>query len=471
MTAARRQRQCSHRGGSGLAARAVSAAVALALVASLGLADPLTLSPEQARRVAWVALAKKRPHITLQIAQALARKHPDDFELVLLTAEAERALGRTAAAEAAARRAWALADTPGRRFDAAHLVAKTLHAGGKTLRAQFWLRRAEHIAPNARARALAIRDYRFIRATSPLQTRLSFAILPTSNINNGSTADTIVVNGIPFQVPASGQPHAGTGFALGVETTWRRQIAPRTFLRLGAAARGTTYRLSKSARALGSGLRGSDFATAALEVSAGVTLAPARRDGALGTTHFDLTLGRSWYGGNPLANYARLDAAQDFRLSQSWRLRGEASLERQWRLDDARASADVRGIGASAMHTLSDGSAIRFGASLRDTSSQSAIVRSRRIGAQASWHMAPFGGYVQPTLSFDLSRTSYDRFVIGGTTREDTRAIARLDLFFPRASYYGFAPTLTLSAARNRSNVSIYDTRDARLSLGIRSTF
>lgn len=454
-----------------VATKLLSGILAVAMCATFGLADPVALSPDQARRVAWGALKRNQPQIAYQIAEALQDRAPDDFEAAFLRAQALAAMGRPEAARKGARAAWRLAEDPAHKFDAAHFRARTLYAQGAHLRAKYWLRRATQYAPTETARKLAVKDFRFIRNTAPLRTRISFGVFPTSNINNGSTSDTIVVNGLPFQVPVSGQPHSGTGFSLGIDSEWRKELSSRTLLRLGAAARGTSYRLSQEARALNSGRRGSDFATATLELHAGLSFAPRDPAGRIGRTDLDLTAGRNWYGGNPLANTLRLELAQAFRLSPRTRLRADLGVERQWRLDNSQASADVLSLGATLTRAFDETGTALAGISLRDTRSDSMIVDSDRIAARLGYFFAhgPWG--IQPAVTLDLSQTDYSRFRLGGVDRTDRKATAALTIVVPKAGYMGFAPTATLAASRNKSTFDIYSTRDMRLSLGVRSTF
>ncbi|MEM9851194.1 MAG: hypothetical protein AAF761_04265, partial [Pseudomonadota bacterium] len=360
--------------------RALAAAVlVLGTCASLGAADPARLSPEEARRAAWAALQGGRPHVALQIAEALRPGAPDDFELIFLSAEAQRVMGNAEGALVTAREAWRAAQDPGHKFDAAHLVAKAHYAGGRPGRAQFWLRRAAQLAPDDTARQVAARDFRHVRDTSPWTVRLAFGAFPTSNINNGSTADTIEINGLQFDVPVTGQPHSGTGFHGAVDVGYRTALGDGRMLRLGLRLKGTTYRLSSDAKALGSGLRGRDFASAAAEFRAGLSFAPASTEGPWGARHLDALVGRSWYGGNPLANYARVSARQDLRLGADTVGSVGLSLERQWRLDDGRASADVAALSFGLRQRLDTGGRLDARLTLRNTQSASALVDSREV--------------------------------------------------------------------------------------------
>ena len=61
---------------------------------------------------------------------------------------------------------------------AALAVAQALSSEGARTRAQLWLRRAMQVAPTKRQKALAVRDFRYVRLRNPWSTRLSFSVAP-----------------------------------------------------------------------------------------------------------------------------------------------------------------------------------------------------------------------------------------------------------------------------------------------------
>lgn len=439
---------------------------------SASLADPTRLTPEQAREVAWRAMEANKPHITLQIADALAKRSPEDFEIAFLRAEALRKMGRGPDAAKAGKAAFGKANTQKEKFASAHGLAKTHFANGHKGRAQLWLRRAEHNAPTVTARRTAIRDFQKVRRSKPVSTRLDFAIFPTSNINNGSTNDEITINGLPFRVPTSGQPHSGTGLRFGFHTTYRKPVSDRTVLRFGVKGTTTQYRLSKKAKALGSGLKGSDFAYAAFEVQAGATIYRPEAQGlGFGATRFDTALGRSWYGGSSLSNFARVSVGQDYGLSKTAVLRGRVGVERQFRLDDKRSSATIKSFDLDMVHQLKDRARLSYGLTVRDTASDSNTVDSDAMSARVSYTAKPLPMGIVPSFSASLGQTEYSNLSVGGVVRKDTRASATVSVLFPKVSYYGFSPTFNVTASRKRSTIDIYSTKNLGMNIGFQSSF
>lgn len=439
---------------------------------TIGMADTRTLSPEEARQVAWRALQANKPHITLQVADALAKRSPDDFEAAFLRAMALKNMNRNPEAVKAGKAAFKKAEADGHKFDAAHLIAKSHFANGSQGLAQFWLRRAEHNAPNEKARKAAVKDFQFVRRVKPVRTQLDFAIFPTSNINNGSTNDEIVIAGLPFRVPSSGQPHSGTGIRFGFHTTYRKPVSDTTLLRFGVKGTTTQYVLSSKAKALGSGLKGSDFAYAALEVQAGVTLfRPDFKGVGFGSTRLDAALGRSWYGGNSLSNFGRISVGQDYGFSKNTMARARFAVERQNRLDNATSSATIKSFDLDMVHSLKNKARLSYGITLRDTASDSNLVETDVKGARVSYTAKPMKMGITPTFSMSYDKTDYTRLAVGGVGRVDERLSGTVSVLFPSVSYYGFSPTVSVTASRKDSTIDIYSTKNLNMNVGFQSSF
>ena len=74
------------------------------------------------------------------------------------------------------------------------LMAQAQSSSGRKTLAQYWLRRAVEVAPTPATEARAIRDFKYLRATNPWSTRISFSITPDSNVNDGSANETSFLN-------------------------------------------------------------------------------------------------------------------------------------------------------------------------------------------------------------------------------------------------------------------------------------
>jgi Surface lipoprotein assembly modifier len=438
---------------------------------SMAEATPRALTSQQARVAAWKALGLGKPGLARQIAQALAQRDPKDIEIHILLSEAERALGRPDQAANHARTGFALASTNRQRFDTANLVARALFAKGAGVRAQFWLRRAANYAPDARAKQMVIRDFRFIADSKPTTTRLSFGAFPTSNINGGTNSDEV-----PDYLGLTGRPtrpHSGVGVSATLDVRYRLPPAPRRELTFGVRTFGVTYMLSPQAKALNSGKTGTDFSFAGVEISAELLLRPKNpTSGGFGTRTFDLALGQNWYGGDPLSTYQRLTFEQQVRLSDRLQAGFELLSERQQRLDDAKQSATVLGASTRLTRRLDSGDSIRYRLGARQTLSDSDAVANFTTTAGVDYFWNRPDSRVRTSLSLDYRDTRYAGLVpLFNTRRHGRRTSLFLSMFFTQMDYFGFAPTLTLGLIRNQSSISIYDTTEGRVSFGFNSTF
>lgn len=439
---------------------------------SAAVAQTTRLSPEEARVAAWRALQAGQPQITLNLANALVKRSPDAYEPTFLRAEALRFLKRNEEAARAARMAYRKAKISAHKFDAAHSAAKSHFAKGTKGQAQLWLRRAQHHAPNDYAKQVAVQDFRFVRRANPLKTTIDFGIFPTSNINNGSTNDEITILGLPFRVPATGQPHSGTGVRFGLHTVYSKAVSEKRVLRFGLKGSTTQYKLSSSAKALGSGLTGSDFAYTSAEVQTGMTfLRPEFKGGGWGTTRIDAALGRSWYGGSSLSNFGRVSVGQDYGINPSRLLRTKFGVEQQNRLDDDTASATIASFDLTMINALKTGGRMSYGVSVVNSSSDNNVVETDVMRAHVTYTTKPWKMGVIPTFSLSAEQTEYPKLFIGGVNRKDRRTSASASFFFTSIGYFGFSPTVTVAATENKSSVSIYSTKNLSMNFGIRSSF
>ncbi len=441
--------------------------VGIALLGDSASAAPIKLSPEQMRIAANTALQSGDPQAALTLAEALLQRDPNDLKALLLQARAARDLSRFETARTSARRAWSLSATREERYASALVMAQALSSGGHKTRAQLWLRRAAQNAPNAALKALAVRDFGYVRATNPLATHLRFSISPSSNINNGSKSDTLVIGGLAFDLSGDARALSGLEYRFGGDLTWRKRLGADQVLRLGASFDGRSYTLSGAAKAQAPDARAADYRFFDLEFSLGSSkLAPSGQK----ITDVDLVAGQNWYGGAALTRYLRASFGQRFKISPRTRLNYRLSAERQWRLDKEIHSASVLTLSGGGQQALGRGAQLGWTLGLRNTSSGSATIghkavfaglrylpRARLAGAKMEW-------------SLDLEKRDYDKRNFG-ILRQDRRLSAGLTLFFQDVEYFGFAPAITFSASRNSSNISLYENDGFSMNLGLRSAF
>lgn len=459
--------------GSGISRwwRAALLALALACLGPLpgaqARAEQVTLTPEALGQTISQLLLRGQPAQAWPLARALAKARPQEFSVQLLLSYAARDTGRYPQALAAGKAAWALAADDRQRTDAALAIAQAQSSSGNRTAAQFWLRRAAQVAPDPATRSRVIRDFRYVRARNPWTVWLDFGAMPSSNINGGSGADTITIFGIPFTL--SGDAQALSGLETHGTLSVQRTVAEseRHLWRLGANLAGKGYQLSSSAKAQAPGAKGSDYAFWAAEAFVGGQIRAKRPE-----DEWDIRalLGHNEYGGAALSNYASVDFGRTLSFGEAKSLHLGGYLERQWRLDSAKNSATLRFADLEWRQPLGRGR-LSLGLTLGQVMSASDQVAHIRKGASLGYALA------RPVLGADLSlsagyeRRDFGLIPFGTENRTDHRLSLEASALLRSQQFMGFAPEVSLSYLRNRSNSVLSDSRDVSVSVRVKSAF
>jgi hypothetical protein len=449
--------------------RAAAHLAAAALVAAVGMgaagAQPVTVDAAGLRALARAAEAAGALDQAAAYADALLQRDPADVEARLMAARVARAAGANGAARAHARAAWAAATAPGDRFAAAMVRAQALASDGNRTAAMFWLRRAAEIAPTPQARAVAARDFAYVRARNPFSVELVFAVAPSSNVNNGSRHETITLFGAPFTLSPAARALSGGVMAAGVRLGFRltESAVQRTDLRLTG-----THRAVWISDPAGAGVDPGAFAFSAVEA----TVEHRRRPGG-GPVQwtFGGTAGRNWYGGAPLSDYLRLEAEWDRPVAGARQLSVAVGAEKQWRFDSTARNAEVLSLRAGVVQALASGDRLRVEGTVRATFSAAPEVSNGAVALRIGWDRAAPAMGVRIGASAGIEGRDYGPAPLAPAGRRDLRLDAALSLTFERLDYMGFAPVLDLRAVRSGSTVPLHDGTDIGISLGFRSVF
>lgn len=440
-------------------------AAAAALVAAQAAAGPVTVDADTLRRMAVAAEAAGADETAAAYAEALLARDPADVTARVIAARMARAAGDLRAARAHARAAWAAAATPGQRYLAAMTRAQALAASGNRIVALLWLRRAADLAPDPVARRIAIEDFGYVRARNRLTIDLAFSAAPSSNVNNGSRHDTILLFGQPFLLSPAARALAGGVVEGSIAVAWRlaEHERARTDLRLMALSRSVW--ISDPA---GTGVDPGAFAYSAAE--AGVVHRRRPAGGAVQLT-FGATVGHNRHGGAPLSDYLRLEAGWDRPLAGGRHAILGIGAEHQWRHDDPRRDATVLSLRGGIVQRLASGDRLRLDAALRGTLSGAPEVGHAAAHLRLTWEKArPLAG-MRVELGVGIEGRDYGRVPLAPAGRQDLRLDAALSVTFARATVMGFAPVLDLRASRQISSAPLYDGFDLGLGLGVRSVF
>lgn len=432
-----------------------------------------TFSPQQMRSNAVMAIEGDQPTLALQIAEALLVRDPDDVTALILKARAARDLGQFDIAEPAARRAWALSETEQERFASARVMAQVLSSQDKRTRAQLWLRRAVHHAPDEAARRIAVQDFRYVSARNRWNTQLNVALSPNSNINNGSVNDTTKVLNFFTQdyvlADLGGAAVALSGLETSADVTLRYRLLESPTYRTDLLVQGATrrYVLSDEAKRIAPFADASDFALDSLNLG----IDHRWRDGTMPMEYqVGVLLGATRYGGEHYSDQARLSFGINRRIGTRTLI--SLALAAEATRGPLAPHADVRRVGVNIQHRHVSGTllAARLGLSGSSSDSDSADYDDIRLDLLAEPDWSILGA--QPQFGLSLRARDYDSFALFSPDgRRDRETSAYIMLSFTEADYYGFIPTITLEASRTESNIGLYEVNRYGLQLGIRSAF
>ena len=455
--------------------QAVLAAV-LGVAAACPALSEVTLSADSLRKAASISLQQGDVVRAQAYAEALLERDPKDLTAHLIRARALRDQGKVTPAREAARHAWALAETDAQRYSAALITAQVLSSMGKRARAQFWLRRAVQLAPDTRLEARAKRDFRYVRARNPWSTQMSFVLAPNSNINNGSAQERSYLNyavtealfGEPVEYGLSGSAQALSGLEWGgtLHARYRFAETPTSAqdLKFGLSYR--SFILSSGARNQAPGLSGSDFSFGTVSFGYGHRTRNFQRKGELLS---DLEVGQSWYGGARYASYLRGSMRQTYRTSARRQLSFGVNAERL--LGQATPDVDTIAFSTSLTERFSSGNIGYVGLAFETTHSVNAGSEYGEIELRSGYVLGKpvLGTALQ--IGLGTAWRDYDVSPHARGGRQDTRIFADLTATFTDFDYYGFNPSVTITASRTNSNIGLFDTRRLGVSLGITSAF
>ena len=444
----------------------------LALTPFQAPAQRLTLDVPAAQSLAIQALQANDPALARAIALGLLQRDPKDSFALLTLATAEVLLGHPGAARQAAVDAFHNAKGPAERYEAARLAAKAGFDEGRLGLAQLWLRRALDAAPDAATYQDTVTAFRQVQAQNRWRTRLQFSTSPASNVNQGSSASRLIINGVPTILTFSGDAMALSGLTYGVTlgTGYVIGATARSRTELGAQLVVNGAVLSDQARRQAPTASNGDYAYQAAELSLTHQFQP--KDTALPMAA-TLLAGANWYGGEHLTNYARAQLDFASALPGPQRLAWQVLAERQWP-QDGSDPVTVLALNSSYQRQLANGD--RAGLQIGVVNQSSANVSAENLALTAALSYALARPVGPAEVSFTLSATSRDypvyfSNIFNRDGRQDLKVGVTLDLAFPEAQVMGFAPTFSLSASHTASNISRYEQDAFGLQFGLKSLF
>lgn len=455
--------------------RFFAAAILAAACAFPGQAQ-VKLEPTALRQAAVIALQNGDAATARDYADALLVRDQADVDAHLIRARALRDIGALTEARKAARTAWSLADTDPERYSTAVITAQILSSQDKRTRAQLWLRRAIENAPDARAKARAQNDFRYVRRQNKWQTQLSFTLAPNSNINNGSTRDSSQLNfqltqalfgeEVEFALTGAARALSGLEYGFGVDTRYRLHQTNTTAHDLKLALSYRSFVLSNSAQSEAPDARGSDFAFGTL--GAGYDFRKINRDGK-GELTLSTSIGQTFFANARLATFVRAGVAQSIKLDPQTKLHFALDLESQ----TGQRTNDLDTVGLSARwdKTLKSRDLAFAQVGARTTLSDNLDAEFDEVSLRAGYVLAKPVMGARVSMAVGASYRDYDVSVHSADGRQDFRVSADVTATFSQINYYGFNPTVSLSASKTNSNIGLFENNRVGLNIGIRSAF
>jgi hypothetical protein len=440
----------------------------------VGLANADTMRPgvtridrAEAPGMARALLANGQAPAALDLAMGLLQADPHDPQALVLISQIERVLGRFDRARDAGQAAWVYAARPDDKFAAAVVTAQAHVSAKNWTRAQFWLRRSAQFAPDANTSAMVARDFATLRQTNPLSFQLGFNLTPSSNVNNGSSHATTTFAGIPFVWQLQPEGRALSGMEISGQAGLRYRIKPTaraaTFLDLGFYLREVV--LSPAARAFAADAEAGDLAFA--QVSLGISrswLAKNDRD----TWVLGAAIAAGFSAHEPYAQTASLRLERGFALSDRNRLSAALMVEHTAYV--VGGGTDAAQIDLQWQHKLQNGDGLSFGLGANETVSARVAREFTSQRLSVRYDLGEIMPAFDLALSYEIEAKTFPFSGVGGA-RNDLRHSLRADLGLRKVKLYGFEPVISAEAARNISNVDLYDTAGVRLGLGLRSSF
>lgn len=468
-----------------------------------------------------------------QLADVILTIKPDDLDGLVLRARAALAMGDVVTAKALAKRAFRITNDGALKFSTARLAAIAHAEAGEDSRAQLWLRRARQFAPDpARAEQVA-QEFQLLANRNPWTTNLQFSVTPSSNVNGGSSEDTLFSPGIAqlfgngiTNLSVDARDLAGLEIVGGFQSSYRlsAQQTSATFLNFGANFRAVALqpgvvdaendkeRARVEAAAAAAAIRrdallaqaaelpegderadleldalianaianrvytdqdvtGRDFSSAS--ISGGVVHQRILQDGWNPTT-FRLDLNRTWSAGEPLSWQYSPSISQSVTIADNMALNFQlAQTERQVFETDSRDRHDVSSTSGRAglTYLLENKDRLSVLLDFAESSSTNANSDFSERGIFVDYAIAQPVAGMQFGFGLGYSERDFGFDNIVALDRTDDIITLNARTRFTNIEYYGFQPEISVNANRTNSVNPRFDTDTVRIGFDLRSSF
>ncbi len=277
-----------------------------------------------------------------------------------------------------------------------------------------------------------------IDARRPYRISTYVSVAPSTNINNGSSNDTIHFNGIPFQIDPDSREKSGVGLAAGVSAAYTKRLADDYAAVFGIGANGRFY-------------EDGDFNQLSFSESAEIRYLHDAGHLGLGIVGSQSLSGDAadlaYYGFGP-----RISASQ--RLTPQDRVDASIAIEfRSYPDYDNQNGMAYLGQGTWT-HVFDPSLAASFGLNLARVEADDGFHSNWSYAANAGIYKELSDG-ITVNLGAEIRFLDYDK--IAGEPRSDDRYTATIGLTKRDLDIIGYAPVIEYSYTLNNSNVALYE--------------
>lgn len=416
------------------------------------------------------ALAAGDPARTVELTQILVGQNTNDFTALYLLSLARSDLGQDEAAAQAAIRAYDAALNDAERLQAARLVGGARFRLGHYTRAQWWLRIAANHTSMPQEMATVAQEFQQIQRSNPFSAQANLSIAPSDNINNGADNDLLSLEGIDieFRLPPETVALSGIEYAGDLQLSYRISQDAHQITSIDAFAYARSFTLSPASRDSVPGLRGSDYALVLAEVA--LTQRRFLIEG-FGPTTVSGGVGHVQFSGEPLWTYTKFLLGQEFAIGPNAVLSLQAGVQNQTARNAVVPDTTVYNINTSYSTQRPNGDRLQL-----------SLVGSFNDAADEESTFGDVSGsinydFARPMLNIDWSlmagigHTNYNEFALSLDGRRDDYITVGGTGVFSDLSYFGFSPSVTVTATKRQSNVDPYNTTQVQARVGIQSNF
>lgn len=423
------------------------------------------------------ALVSGDPTQALALSEAILAANPNDFAALFIRALAQSDLDDVALAATTASRAYGAAPDEASKHQAARLVASNRFALKQYIRAEFWLRRAANHAQNEEEVAAVAREYLATIRANPLSLQFNASVAPSDNVNGGSEDGILNFEtiGLSLILPENRRALSGIAYAGSARLNYRLSETDRQRTSLTGFLSGETFTLSDEANDLLASspsqsvrdVQGSDFAT--LLAEGGIT--HRRNDiSPLGPLTLSVNAGTYWQGEERLINYRDVIVQQFIPVDAQNAFNLRASSRNQTALLPGFLDSKIHDVSGSYIRSLPNRDQLQLNLNWRknDAGPESSYLQYS-AGLGYSLNQRILG--TRLSASLNVGTRTYEEFTTTLDGRDDRFYTVQADAIFEGITYFGFSPSMSVSASRTESTAEENTSATAQILFGIESNF